>query len=101
MKLPQTSRRALTVMECVVVVALVALAALLAIAALPNIIREPGSSQMIKSGSNAAALAKSWIRMTMDYEQQPDVHVGWPGDLANGPGPGRITTAKDFYRRLV
>jgi prepilin-type N-terminal cleavage/methylation domain-containing protein len=98
MKLPKTRPAGFTLIELLVVIAIIAILATLAV---PNILSAIDSAKLTKSGSNGAALAKSWIKMTLDYAANPDVNVGWPGDLANQDGKGKINSVKDFYERLT
>src|SRR4051812_22069262 len=98
MNLPKTRPAGFTLIELLVVIAIIAILATLAV---PNILSAIDSAKLTKSGSNGAALAKSWIKMTLDYAANPDINVGWPGDLAQQSGTGQLTSAKDFYKRLT
>jgi prepilin-type N-terminal cleavage/methylation domain-containing protein len=98
MKLPKTRPAGFTLIELLVVIAIIAILATLAV---PNILSAIDSAKLTKSGSNGAALAKSWIKMTLDYAANPDINVGWPGDLAQQDSTGKLTNTKDFYKRLT
>lgn len=97
MKRPPTSHRGFTSGQVVAGIVIVSIVAVVLIGmALQERMICTDRSKLAKFGANGAALARAWIRMTVDYE-----HVGWPGDLPRRDEAAKLATAKDFYARLL
>jgi prepilin-type N-terminal cleavage/methylation domain-containing protein len=98
MKLPKTRPNAFTLIELLVVIAIIAILASLAVPAITGALEK---GQMTQTVSNGRSIALAAADMALENSKNQDPFQGWPGDLFERQGQGKINGAKDYLQRLT
>jgi prepilin-type N-terminal cleavage/methylation domain-containing protein len=97
MKISRTNK-AFTLIELLVVIAIIAILASLAIPAVTGAIVK---AQLNQAVSNARQVYLSGYQMAVDNNTTGDPSLGWPGDLVNRTGTGKIQSESDYVTRMI
>jgi prepilin-type N-terminal cleavage/methylation domain-containing protein len=98
MKSPSSRPQGFTLIELLVVIAIIAILAGFAVPAISGALDK---AKLTQSSSNGRQLALAAADMALQNDASGNPNCGWPGDLADREGEGKISGVKDYLQRMM